>query len=61
MRVCLPNTHICTCVTVVNVKKFYGFMRHEAFGPVLEIREDSGKGPVTEIIGTEEQSKKDIW
>lgn len=50
--------HIGTRVRVVKVKGFYGFIRHEAFGPVLEIREDFGKGPVAEIIGIAEQSKK---
>lgn len=43
---------------VVKVKKLYGFIRHEALGTVLNIREDPGKGPVAEIIGTAEQSKK---
>lgn len=44
------HPHALTCVLVVKVEKFYGPIRHEAFGPILEIREDSGKGSVTEII-----------
>lgn len=43
LRAC-PPTHTFTCVLVVKVEKFYGPIRHEAFGPILEIREDSGKG-----------------
>ena len=45
---CASQTHPRpphTCVPVVKVKGSYGPRRHEAFGPVLETREDSGRGP----------------
>lgn len=58
MRVCLHSIHIRTCVPVVKVKKLYGFLGHEALGSILNIREAPGTGPVAELIGTAEQSKK---
>lgn len=60
-RACPPNTHTFTRVLVVKVGKFYGPIRHEAFGPILEIREDSGKGSVAEIIENSRAKQKDIW
>lgn len=56
-----PNTHTFTCVLVVKVEKFYGPIRHEAFSPILEIREDSGTGSVAEIIENSRAKRRDIW
>lgn len=61
LTACPPNPHTFTHVLVVKVEQFYGPIRHEAFGLILEIREDSGKGSVAEIIENRGAKQKDIW